>query len=428
LRKIFLIARRDYVAAVRTKAFLIGLLLVPILFGGSFFATTLLKSQPSNEVRRVAIADETSTPADEIIAALKHENGKDAFDQRTGARIAPVYRFENVPFDRGHSDAQRLALSNRVRAKELFAFIEIADDRAQWYSNEAGFDEARQSFDGRLNDALRRRRLRAYGIDADGVDRVLRTVPIESMNLVVTDAKSGRIVPATKRGNAEGFAAPFVLAILFFMIVLLTSAPMLTAVAEDKTQRVFEMLLASTTPLQLIGGKVVAAIATALTSSIFYIIGVVVAIEALAISGIAPLNLLPWFLVYLVAEVMMLASMATALGSACSSARDTENFKMFVIFPVMIPILFLTPVLQQPNGSLATLMSFFALFTPVLMLVRQAAPGGVPFWQPWVGLLGAVACTLVLSWLAARIFRIGILSTGKTPNIGELLRWSLKTS
>ena len=185
------------------------------------------------------------------------------------------------------------------------------------------------------------------------------------------------------------------------------------------------MLLASATPLDLIGGKVLAALGTGLTSSIFYIVGAIILLEALAIIGLAPLQIMPWFFLYLTAEIVMLASMATALGAACSSTRDAENLKLITIFPVIIPLLFLTPVLQEPNGAFATAMSFFPLFTPILMLLRQATPGGIPGWQPWIGLTGVLIATLAISWMASRIFRVAILSQGKTPNLAELIRWGL---
>jgi ABC-2 type transport system permease protein len=121
----------------------------------------------------------------------------------------------------------------------------------------------------------------------------------------------------------------------------------------------------------------------------------------------------------------MLASTATALGAACNSTRDTENLKLLLIAPVMIPMLVLTPILQQPNGTFATVLSFIPLFTPILMLVRQASPGGVPVWQPWLGLIGILAAALIISWMASRVFRIAILFQGKTPSPRQLLRWGM---
>lgn len=423
MRRVLLIAKRDYLASVRTKAFLIGLLVAPLLFGGSFFATVMLKGRPDQQVRRIALVDETGTTAADVVEEIETQTRRGGFDSRTGVPTMSKYVFETAVRDTKNPDTQLLAFSNRVRSKELFAFIELGPSSIRWYSNEGGFGETEGWFTGPINDGLRRVRLATLGIDGKLLDQALRQVPVESMNLVARDEKTGRIVPARKRGVAEGFAAPFILALLFFMIVLLASAPMLSAVAEDKAQRVFEMLLVSASPFDLIAGKILAAVGVALTSSIFYVIGAVVLLEALAIVGLAPLQTLPWFFLYLIAEVTILASLATALGAACSSTRDAENFKFLVIAPVMIPVLFLTPVLQEPNGLFATLMSFFPLFTPILMLVRQAAPGGVPAWQPWVGLTGVGIGTVGISWLASRIFRVAILSQGKTPSLLELLRW-----
>ncbi|MDQ2711717.1 MAG: ABC transporter permease [Acidobacteriota bacterium] len=425
MRNILLIAKRDYLASVRTKAFLIGLLVAPLLFGGSFFATVLLKGHPDKQVRRIAVVDKTNVAAPAIIKQIEQQNLRDGFDKNTGVQVMPKYEFETVTPELKNPDAQRLVLSNRVRRNELFAFLEIDATSVQWYSNEGGFGETDRWLAGPVDDGLRRLRLTQLGLDEKQLDQALRPVPMESMNLVTRDEKTGQIMPARKRGIAEGFAAPFVLAILFFMIVLLTSAPMLAAVAEDKTQRVFEMLLASVSPFDLISGKVLAAVGIALTSSIFYVVGAVVLLEALALIGLAPLKTMPWFFLYLVAEVAMLASVATALGAACSSTRDAENLKLILIAPVMIPFLFLTPILQEPNGTFATAMSFFPIFTPILMLVRQASPGGVPAWQPWFGLAGVVIATLAISWIASRIFRIAILFQGKTPNLAELLRWGV---
>jgi len=83
-------------------------------------------------------------------------------------------------------------------------------------------------------------------------------------------------------------------------------------------------------------------------------------------------------------------------------------------------------VLRQPNGMMATVLSLFPPFTPMLMLLRQAMPGSVPAWQPWVGLVGVLVCAAAITFAAARIFRIGILMQGKTPKAGELLRWAMR--
>lgn len=369
--------------------------------------------------------DQTGIAAPSVIEQLKQQDLRGDSGKKTSAPVLPKYEFQVEPYDSKAPDIQRLMLSNRVRSKELFGFLEIHPSAVEWYSNEGGFDETSGWLAGPVSDGLREIRLRGLGISNEQATQVLEPVPLESMNLVARDQKTGRIVPARKRRLAESFAAPFVLGMLFFMIVLLTSAPMLAAVAEDKIQRVFEMLLVSATPFDVIGGKVLAAVGTALTSSIFYMAGAVILLEAMTVIGLAPLRMVPWFFVYVVAEVVMLASVATALGAACNSSRDAENLRMITVLPVVIPILMMTAVLQDPNGILATAMSLFPLFTPMLMLIRQASPAGVPAWQPLVGIIGVFATTMGVCWVASRIFRVAILSQGKTPNFAELVRWSL---
>jgi ABC-2 type transport system permease protein len=219
---------------------------------------------------------------------------------------------------------------------------------------------------------------------------------------------------------------PIFMVVLLIMVVLLGAAPHLSAVAEDKMQRVFEMLLASATPLELMTGKVLAALGAALTTSAIYIVGGLMALTGMAAFGLAPLDLLPWLFIWLIVDAAILSAMGIALGSSCNSPQEAQSLVSILFMPVMIPLLLLRPIIQQPNGPLAVTLSFLPPFTPVLMFLRQALPGGIPWWQPWVGLLGALLWAAAAIWAAARIFRIGILAQGKSPRLAELARWVIR--
>jgi ABC-2 type transport system permease protein len=173
-------------------------------------------------------------------------------------------------------------------------------------------------------------------------------------------------------------------------------------------------------------GKVLAAVGVSLTSSAFYVIGGTLTLQGLGMAGLVPFGLIPWFYVYLVADVTMLCALAAALGAACSTAQEAQSLAIVLLSPVVIPLCIMMPIMKQPNGMLATGLSLFPPFTPLLMLMRQAMPGGVPAWQPWVGVSGVLACTLASAWAAGRVFRIGILLQGKPPKAAELLRWALR--
>jgi ABC-2 type transport system permease protein len=172
---------------------------------------------------------------------------------------------------------------------------------------------------------------------------------------------------------------------------------------------------------------VLGALGTSLTSSAFYIIGGTLALEGMGLSGMVPFAVFPWFYAYLIADVIFLCSFAAALGAGCGSPQDAQQLAIVLLAPVMIPYFMITFIMQQPNGAISTALSLFPPFTPMLMLLRQAMPGGgVPAWQPWVGLVGVLAFTLVMVVAAARIFRVAILLQGKTPKVAELVRWAVR--
>jgi ABC-2 type transport system permease protein len=437
LRRILLIAKRDYVASVFRKAFLIGLVVAPLLFGGSFFGLALLRVSQGNKDQRIALIDHTGALADAIVQAAEQRNRDDPAAKAAQSLVGSRYVFEVTPPDERDPEGQRLSLSDRVRRGELFMFADIgagvlhpgraaADSKVTLFANGGGLDDTRIWLEEATNTALRRVRLQQAGMDAKTADEALTAVTFERLGLVARDALTGTLQRPKPRTEIEGFAVPFAMTFLMMMIVMGGAAPMLGAVAEDKLQRVFEMLLAMATPFELMMGKVLAAVGRSLTSSVFYILGALLGLQGAALIGLVPFHLLPWFFVYVIAEVTMLSALAAGMGAACSTPRDAGSFGPFLILPIMLPAFMIVPLMQQPNGALATGLSLFPPFTPMVMLLRQSLPAGVPGWQPWVGLAGMILCTLFITWVAARIFRIGILMQGKPPRLADLARWAVR--
>jgi ABC-2 type transport system permease protein len=446
MHRILVIARRDYIATVRTKAFLIGLIVAPILFGGGLLGVSLVKDKPDTRMRRIAIVDRTGALSGAMIEAARAKNAKELFDRKTGKQVAPRYVFEDVKPETGDPARQRLALSGRVRRGDLYAFLEIgpealnpprddgasvdnprkADWSASYFTNAGGIDEVLRWLSGPLNTGLRRVRLARLGIDAARTEDLTASIDMQRMSLVARDERTGEIRAAQKRGEMEGFFVPFGVVLLLGMIVMVGSSPMLSAVTQDKTQRVAEMLLGAATPFELMAGKVLAATGVSVTSSVFYVAGGTLALEGLGLTGMLPPTIIFWFYAYLLLDVVILCSFAAALGAACSTPQEAQNLAVVLLAPVMIPYFILVPVLTRPSGTLATVLSLFPPFTPMLMLLRQSLPNGVPAWQPWVGIAGVLAWAVVSVWAAARIFRVLILVQGKTPRPAELLRWAFR--
>jgi ABC-2 type transport system permease protein len=433
MRRALLIAKRDYLATIRTKAFIVGLIVAPLLFGGGFVGVAIWRAKPDIKEKRIAVLDRSGVLAIPVIQAATERNVKELFDKTTGRQVKPRYLFESFKPMGGPPERDLLALSDRVRRGELAAFLEIGPEalhpgkneeasRIGYYANAGGIDELRIWLSGALTDGLRRARLVELGVAPEHFKEITESANVEGLSLVTRDARTGAIQAARKKSMFEGLAVPYAMTLLLMMIAMVGVSPMMAAVTEDKSQRVVEVLLGAASPFELMIGKVIASVGVSLTSSSFYILGGTFALYGMGMIGMAPLALYPWFYAYLICDVVMLCAIGGAVGAACNSPQEMGNLAILVLSPLLLPSFFLLPITQQPNGVFATAMSLFPPFTPMLMMLRQAMPSGIPAWQPWVGIFGVLVFTVGAVWVAARIFRVAILMQGKAPTLGELAR------
>ena len=437
MRKVLLVAARDYNAAVRTKGFIIGLVLMPILFGGSLIGVKLIESQRDIRDKRIAIVDHSGVIAQAVVKAAARRNANELRDAKTGKQVQPAYRIEVVPPDEKNPDGQRLALSDRVRSRELTAFVEIAKDvvtrddsgphpPVSYHSENSAMDDARRWMEGPINDRIRKLRLSSAGISEELVGRITRWTSVDALSLVTVEKGTGKITGSTRRSEWNAIGIPFVMMMLMFILVVSASTPLVNTILEEKMNRVAEVMLGSVSPFQLMLGKLLGGVGVSFTTTAIYAVGGIGAAYYMKASSTIPFGALPWLFVYGIAAALMFGALFVALGSACSDLRESQSVLMPVWLLAMAPMFIWLPLVKEPGGKLAMYASFFPPFTPMLMLLRQATPGGVPAWQPWVGLAEVIAFTVLCVWAAGRIFRVGILMQGKPPRLGEILKWAVR--
>jgi ABC-2 type transport system permease protein len=263
------------------------------------------------------------------------------------------------------------------------------------------------------------------GLDEEKVKSFFKWTPVQGLGLVSMD-KEGKVKDARAIDRMQTLGIPLILVLLMFIMIMMGAMPLVNSVLEEKTQRISEIMLGSARPFELMLGKLLGNLGVSFTAALVYIVGGFVVSHYMGASDIVPFHLLPWFFVYMVAAIFMTGAMGMAIGAACNDAKEVQSLMMPVMLPVMLPMFVLFPVLKEPTSAFATWLSFFPPCTPMLMLLRQASPAGIPGWQPWVGLIGVLLFTVIYVWAAGRIFRIGLLSQGKPPKIRNLLRWIVK--
>lgn len=437
LRRILCIARREYLASVKTKGFIIGLLLAPVFMFGGLIAVVALRGQVDVTDKRIAVLDRSGLLIEALVQAAAKRNAAEVTNEKTGRKIRPAYLIEPVDRQADGLEARRLALSERVRSGALHAFVEIGPEvlhpganaelgRVSYHARGAALDDIRRWLERPINDELRRLRLAEAGIEESQLKDVFRWTAVEGMGLVTADPKTGQPTEARRSSEAEVIAAPMVTVVLMWMMIMMGASPLLNATMEEKTQRIAEVLLGCATPFELMAGKLVGSLGVALTGSAVYLAGTLLALVQLGAVGFFPFHLLPWFLAYVILAILMVGANSIALGAACNDARDAQNLVLPSILPLLVPMFLLGPVLQQPHSGFATVASLVPPFTPMLMMLRQAMPTGVPFWQPWAGLIGVLALTVLTLFAAARVFRVALLMQGKPPRLADLLRWAIR--
>jgi ABC-type Na+ efflux pump permease subunit len=434
------VAVREYLAAVRTKAFIISLVIMPILMGGSILVQWLLRDYHDTTTKRFAVIDRT--PNEQIYALV--EKAVHAYNDapETQRRLRPRFEITKISPSADTPDAkkaQRADLSEDVRKGDYFGFLDIGadvlkpapahteDDRylLRYQSNRPTSQEFPRLVKAGVADqvpVIRFQQAR-LGVSLSQLREILEPVPMDVKGLTLRQPGSNEIKDATPTSLFAPVAVPIGLMMLMFMVVMMSATPLMQGVVEEKMQRIAEVLLGSVRPFDLMLGKLLGMTAVSLTISAVYLGGVYWAARHYGFAEYIPGQLMAWFIVFQALAALMYGSLFIAIGAACTDMKETQNLMWPVMLLIVMPMFLLGSVLQEPNSAVAMGLSFFPFATPMLMIMRQSVPPGVDNWQPVVGVALVLATTLACVWAAGRVFRVGILMQGKGARPAELLRW-----
>jgi len=436
MNKTLIIAKREYRAAVRTKGFLISLILLPLFMGGGLLVFTLFKDKVDLKDKKIAIIDNSGMFEDYLIRSAELRNSNEIFNEG-GEKISPAYFIEIVKPDTVDSNQQKLALSERIRKKEIHAFAQIGIDvvhplqndeqsRIFYFAENSAVDNIRGWFNNIINNKIREIRILELGVEQEMVKDLFYWVNVEAMGLLNIDSKTGVVIGARKSSELQTILVPYVLLLLMFMMLMMSAVPLLTTVMEEKSERIAEVLLGSVTPWQFMIGKIIGSLGVSLTTSSIYIIGAVFTLNRVDLGEIIPYEVIPWFFVYMVLNIIMVGSIMAALGATCNDSKDAQAMQFPAMLPIILPLFLMMPVILNPLGKMATGMSLFPLWTPMLMLLRQSTSVTIPIWQPIVGLFGVILFTGFCVWAGARIFRSTIILQGKRPKFSTYIKYIIK--
>jgi ABC-2 type transport system permease protein len=418
MREAWLIARREYLERIRSKAFRISTVLIPVFFG-LIFGAGALSGKLSKGPRHIVVASNDPPLAEseraELMAAS--EDGKDPSSRPTVDVKAPLTESELAP------------LNAEVQSKQIDGYLWLnrrpgtTRVEATYTSGGSADFVGKDRMQDAIGHALVREELEKRGASSEEIQALLKDVDLKTQQV-----KNGK---ALASDASKRFWGAYLMTFMLYFAVVFYGVNVAHSVVAEKTSRVFEVMLASAKPESLMLGKLLGVATVGLTQMAIWIVFILLlsasslwmalGLGGLAAYGVTPLRLI-FFVLYFILGFFLYSSLSAGLGATVSQESEVQQFSMIIVLPQVIGLVLTAYILGNPGAWPVVLLSLFPPCTPIVMSLRMAAMA-VPAWQLALSLVLMVLSIYGMVWVATRIYRVGILMYGKRPTLPEILRW-----
>lgn len=431
---ISLVIRREFLERVKNKSFIITTILMPVFMLAMMAAPALIMMVTGSEERGITVIDETGT----IGARLQS-------DKETHFTL-----LESTPLDS--------ALADTEVAGVLYIPAGIMDGKVspRLYTNGSSSIALENNVSSQIDGIIEEERLKQY--DIENLDKILEEVHSDvKLMSIRNDKEDGESQSASA---AVSYLIGIILTFLLYMCLLLYGQMVMTSIIEEKNNRVLEIVVSSVKPTHLMLGKICGIGLVAVTQILIW--GVLIAaMSAFVLPAIIPdtaltemsalnagtldatsasmdveilqamslmsnvgyiLQLFGLLTLFLTGGFLLYAAIYAAIGSAVDNIQDASQLQSFVIFPIIIGIIFGMTAASDASSPAAIWTSFIPFTSPMVMMAR--VPSGIPMWEIGLSLAILYASFLLMVWIAAKIYRVGIFMYGKKPSIKDLIRWA----
>ena len=419
MRDVLLIIKREFRERVASRSFVVGTLLFPLLMIVLVVLPSLVGS--GGTAWNLALVSEAPPEvAEAFTAALSRPAESD--DDNT-------YRLTAVE---GRIEGARERLAAQLDAKTIDGYIALPADLLQsgtivFRARKAGSFTVIRDIRAAGTRAVQRERLARSGIDPSAVAALVAPVQVDEARLTTTGEERG--------GALSTFITAYAVAFLIYLMTTLYGVAVMRSVLEEKTNRIAEVLMSTIRASHLMAGKIIGVGSAAVVQVLIWVAITAVIInlsgrfgdiftvpdtlvQALNVSLPTGLLLFAYFLL----GFFLFASVFAMVGAAVTSEQEAQSVQFLALLPMITPMLFLESILNAPLGTLSTVLGLIPFTAPITMPMRLASTP-VPAVQIVASLALLVVGIVVVAWIAGKIYRVGMLSTGKRPSLGELVRW-----
>jgi len=418
LNRILAVIRREYLERVRTKAFWISTVIVPFFLGAVMILPAYLAARGGGEFS-VAVLDLSGRFFDPIRDEVDRLLAGD--DEKLNVTLI----LQDPGPDPG---ATRERLKNEVQSKRFDGMLVIPatmpdEGQPEYVAPNVAAFKLLSVLERSVNSVMVADRLTGAGLDPDQVRELTHRVGLKTLKL----GKGGE----ETRDQGQTFMLAYVFVMIIYMTVLMYGIYVMRGVLEEKSSHVVEVIISTVKPFELMLGKILGIGAVGLTQ--FLIWSVLMA--ALSAPGMVsamgmgdfelptiPVQLLVFFVVFFVLGFLLYGTLYAGIGAAFDTEQEAQNFQGIVTMFLIVPLVLMMQILNQPDGTLSVVLSLIPFFTPMLMFLRMTLTP-VPAWQVAASVVLMVGAILACTWIVAKIYRVGILMHGSKPKLKDLVRW-----
>jgi ABC-2 type transport system permease protein len=418
VRKLLLIIKREYLTRVKTKGFIIGTVIVPLIGLGMILLVVFLVNRGAEQAMRLTIIDNNGSLAPSVVQGLdgKLKNGQ------------PQFVVEQTITQPPSLDSAEKDLFAQVNAGKLDGYLVIPKSTADTFElhmrNPDNF-ALNGPLSTAINQAVIADRLAKQKVVVGDIKEILKDPDLSVLKV----SETGESVE-----KGQGIAIAITLVVLLYTSLLMYGIITMRSVIEEKTTRTMEVLVSSVRPMQLLGGKIIGVACVAFTqfiiwmssTALFFSFGVLSSWGLTKNSSLAgvhvPISLIVYAVIFFLSGYFLYSSMFAAIGSACSNEQDAQQLQWIAMAPLVFCMLIYSAILTDPTSTHSVVLSEIPFFAPVLMALRISLQIP-PFWQIALSLVLLIITTVGVIFASAKIYRIGVLMYGKRPSVVELLRW-----
>jgi ABC-2 type transport system permease protein len=413
MNKAFVVAKWEYLEKVKSKAFLIGLFLTPIIMVGMGVLPSLLAGKEDESPRIIGIIDASGELDSALTARMSRytlSNGQPNY------LLRPLASGKNVDLVSVIASADHSIMKDDIEGYVILGPNAQQDSVFEYRAKSGGDFRLIGRLEQNLKNILAERKFAAHGLDPK-LMRELRT-PVDVETVKVSKEGKKEVTSFLKT-----FFSAYVFVMALFFLIITSGQLLVRSVLEEKSNRIIEVLVSSCTPSQLMTGKVLGLSALGLTQMGFWALIALASTAKFGTASFPPVQQLLLMLVYFVLGYVLYAAVFLAVGTPVTTEQEAQQINGYLVMFLILPIALVVPVMQHPNALWVKILTYFPLLTPTLMALR--IPVQMPPTEEIVAsILILVAASYFMMVAAGRIFRIAILSTGKKPTLAELVRWA----